>query len=220
MSKGIPKHGGSQKHLNKGGNEGNKYGAGNKRPRGKAHGFGSVPEEIRTKAATLIAIGDVSYTEIAKQCEIDETTLYGWRKEEWFIKKVAAALDHLRQTVMKEGIADRVERVKRLQKRWDGINKVFQERGDDPIHSSHPGWTTGLLCHEQRSIGSGDLASVVDIYKVDVGTIKEEREIAKQAAQELGQWTEKIQQSYDLSNLTDEELETLERISSKLAPKS
>ncbi len=171
-------------------------------------------------AAVELALGDKSETKIAEEAGVDRRTVYNWRLNEVFAKRVEENKAEIRKQVLEEGIANVVTRVRRYNKRWNQLNTVFDERAEDKSHASVPGWTTGLLCHEQRSIGSGDLATVVDIYKVDVGSIKEEREIAKQAAQELGQWEEKTRHSFDLSKLTDEELEAFERISSKITPGS
>lgn len=200
-----------QGRLKRGGNEGNVYGAGKK--------TNAVFKKSRTLAISLVAIGEKTFDDIAKECGIGADTFLTWRKDPEFIAAVDRAKEEVRQTILKTGIADRVERVRRLNKRFDGLNQVFEERGADPTHQDVPGWSTGLLCHEQKGVGSGPLAEVVDVYKVDAGAIREERELAKQAAQELGQWTEKVQNSFDLSNLTDEELDVLERIQSKLTAK-
>jgi hypothetical protein len=197
--------------LNRGGNDGNKFGAGRKE--GTTQGN---KQALMAKAAVMAANG-ASHTEIAEAVDRAPDTICEWAQTDEFKRLVQEQLDAARKVILETGIADRVERVKRLGKRWNQINEVFQARANDPGHISVPGWDTGLLCHEQKSLGSGDLATVVDVYKVDTATIKEEREISKQAAQELGQWTEKVQTSYDLSNLSDEELEALERISNKLA---
>ena len=123
----------------------------------------------------------------------------------------------LRDQVLTEGISNVADRIRRYDQRWNQIHQIFQERGADPAHADTPGWRTGLLCHEQKSIGAGALATIVDMYRVDTAALKEERDLAKQAAQELGQWTEKTESSFDLSSLSDEELEVLERIRAKVS---
>jgi len=204
-----PKTGEPQGGLNSGGNWGNAFNAGRK-----------ITEETGTvcksKAPALIALGEYSRAKIAELVGVRPETIGIWMRDPKFVKKVEDAKEQIHQAILQEGIGNRLERVKRLHTRWNQIDEVFLARAEDPSHALQPGWTTGLLCHEQRSLGSGELATVVDIYKVDIGTIKEERELAKQAAQELGQWTEKTQTTVDLSKLSDEDLENLERISSKL----
>lgn len=145
----------------------------------------------KEKAAVLVALGELTNAQIAEQCEVGESTIYNWKGSTEFKERVEENKEEIRKRVFTEGIGDLLARVRRYNKRWGQIDQVFAERAADPAHSSVPGWTTGLLCHEQKSLGSGDLATVIDVYRVDVGTIKEERELAKQAAQDLGQWSEK-----------------------------
>jgi len=47
------------------------------------------------------------------------------------------------------------------------------------------------MCHQVKGIGRGEDFEVVHIYAVDGTLLREIREIEKQAAQELGQWSEK-----------------------------
>jgi hypothetical protein len=54
-----------------------------------------------------------------------------------------------------------------------------------------PGADTGLLMRTWKQIGSGDSAVIVEEYQVDTGLLKALLDHEKQAAQELGQWSEK-----------------------------
>jgi hypothetical protein len=54
-----------------------------------------------------------------------------------------------------------------------------------------PGASTALLVRRERSVGSGQNQKFVAEYKVDTGLLRELRKLEKQAAIELGQWTEK-----------------------------
>jgi len=177
-------------------------------------------DETKEQAAVLVAVGELTGQEICKECGIVESTLYLWKNSEEFQSRVQENRDEIRKRVFSEGVADLANRVRRYNRRWNQINRIFEQRAADTTHAGVPGWDTGLLCHEQKSLGSGEIATVIDVYKADVGTIKEERELAKQAAQELGQWEEKTRTSFDLSSLSDEDLLALERLSSKIAPKS
>lgn len=177
-------------------------------------------DETKETAAVLLAVGELTNEEVAEKVGVDRVTLYRWSLLQEFKDRITANQEEIRKRVFSEGVADLAGRVRRYNKRWNQINRIFEARAADATHAGVPGWETGLLCHEQKSIGSGELATVIDQYKVDVGTIKEERELAKQAAQELGQWEEKTKTSFDLSNLSDEDLNALERISSKITPKS
>lgn len=176
---------------------------------------GFVWNERTELAVVLLAQGE-SKVGVAEACGVAKSTIFNWLKVREFAQQVEETKRVMRDQVLQEGIANLVNRVRRYDLRWNQIDQFFRERGADPAHTAYPGWKTGLLCHEQKSIGAGALACIVDMYKVDTATIKEERDLAKQAAQELGQWTEKSETSFDLSGLSDEELETLERIRGKV----
>jgi predicted transcriptional regulator len=166
-------------------------------------------------AAMELSVGGKANYEVAELLGVTPVCVAQWKQKPEFQERMKENFKEFRQRVMSEGIADRINRIKRLNLRWNQIDKVFKDRSKDTSHMSVPGWDTGLLTHEQKSIGSGELATVIDVYRVDTPTIKEEREIAKQAAQELGQWEEKVRQVIDTSLLTDEELEIVERIQSR-----
>lgn len=87
-------------------------------------------------------------------------------------------------------IARRFRRVERLNKRWLAIEDLIDARGTE-LTGTAPGGETGLLAHDIKVVGGGDNAITVDVYEFDAALIKEERELAKQAAVELGQWEEK-----------------------------
>lgn len=143
------------------------------------------------RAAQLLADGKLTLGEIAEELDIDPKTLWNWRKESEFAARVEELLEAFRQEVRRRGIAVRERRLQVLDDTWDRLQRVIQERADDPTHANVPGWKTGLLVHNVKSVGGGDNATVVDLYEIDTGLLRELREHKKQAAQELGQWTEK-----------------------------
>ncbi len=53
------------------------------------------------------------------------------------------------------------------------------------------GGASGLIVHQVKMIGRGEEAQIVHEYVIDAGMLREMREHEKQAAMELGQWTEK-----------------------------
>jgi hypothetical protein len=143
--------------------------------------------------------------EAAQGAGVVPSTVKRWQKGDAEFKRlIEEAKKMLEQETLKASITDRAARIARLQKRWDAIDVLIQARADDPQHMSVPGTETGLLAHEQKSLGSGELATVVDVYRADVALLKEERGLAKQAAIEMGEWQEKIQ--HDFTTLPDEDL--------------
>jgi len=85
-------------------------------------------------------------------------------------------------------ITEREERLKAAQERWDGMREVIQARktGD---------WSralkTGLCVRQQRVIGAGKNAKIIEDYEVDTALLDALASLEKQVAIETGQWTEK-----------------------------
>ena len=83
-------------------------------------------------------------------------------------------------------ISSRNARVQALQHRWDRMRRVIDERAASPDFAEVPGRTTGLLVKDYKGKAADTL-----VYKVDTGLLAELRNHEKQAAEELGQWSEK-----------------------------
>lgn len=90
------------------------------------------------------------------------------------------------------GIASRENRIAAANDRWDRMKRVIDERAADPTMEKVPGGRTGLLVRTYKIVGTGPSAYTVDEFAVDTGLLKEMRELEKEAAQEVGQWLEKI----------------------------
>jgi Terminase small subunit len=108
--------------------------------------------------------------------------------------KVRSRIRELRETLSAATIAleisSRNSRVAALQKRWDRLRSslelLLDERGKDM--ADVPGGASGLLCRDWK----GKLADK-EVSRIDPGVVAvvaELRNHEKQAAQELGQWTE------------------------------
>ena len=144
-----------------------------------------------TEAAKAVAVADLSYTEIAKQAGVTYQTLWNWRSHPDFKARVDEHVEEFRETVRRRGIAQLERRVDALNTRWNLMHRVIAERAESPVMRGVPGGGTGLMVRTVKGVGKGDDFQLVEIYEVDVGLLKELREHEKQAAQELGQWTEK-----------------------------
>lgn len=144
----------------------------------------------KEKAAVLLGLGELTIAEIAKDLDVAERTVYRWQTDSEFQARVDENREAIRKEVLRVGITNQVNRLKRLDKRWRQIDQLITERGRE-MDGDVAGGGTGLLAHDKKSIGSGDSAYEVDVYRADVALLKEERELAKQAAIEIGQWQEK-----------------------------
>ena len=144
----------------------------------------------REKAAWLKAEGDLSEYEIATQCGVSRETIQVWARSPEFQARIDEHVAEILKALRSTGIGNVANRIKRLDRDWKKLQKIVEARAAaaDP---DIPGMDTGHITHTEKMIGQGPMAQVIDEYRVDVATLKELRDIEKQAAQELGQWTEK-----------------------------
>lgn len=161
--------------------------------------------EARENAAQLIAEGRLSVGEIAAKLDIPSRTLYEWRRNPDFSGRVDAIVEEVRTALTRRAVAMAEQRVARLNRDWFRLQQVIDERAADPTMADVPGGTTGLVVRTVKKIGSGEDSEIVYEYRVDDGTLAELRQIEKQAAQELGQWTERsvvedARKSYETAN--------------------
>jgi hypothetical protein len=104
--------------------------------------------------------------------------------------EVQAEIDEWRASVRNRAIASMEYRVSKLddmeRRYWELIEARAHELGDEV-----DGGDTGLLVRQTKVIGTGNHAQTITEYKADTAVTKEIRDTYKQAAQELGQWTER-----------------------------
>lgn len=162
------------------------------------------PKEI---AAQLIAEGELKDAEIAakKEVNVERQTLWNWRQVPEFAARIEEHLAKIRAVCQRRAISFAERRVERLNRDWLRMQRVIEERAEDPRLAHVPGGTTGLIVHNVKGVGRGDDFQLIDLYEVDTGLLRELRETEKQAAQELGQWVE----HKALRNTDGEELESL-----------
>lgn len=171
---------------------------------------GLTPREDR--AAWLVAADELSDEAIAAECKIGRTTLHRWRQQSAFQQRVAEHASALEAETQRHAIAKRRKRVAALQRRWDGMHRVIDERAQDVASGGvmvetpngreriiAPGWETGLLVRTEKQIGAGERAVHVVEFAVDTGLLKELRAHEEQAAKELGQWSEKHEHSGEVT---------------------
>jgi transposase len=145
----------------------------------------------REEAAKLVADDKLADEVIAAQVGITRQTLATWKTVPEFVKRVSEHREAWRQAIMTQGIADKVNRIRRLNTDWERMQQVIIERADDPRNQEIPGGKTGLLVKQLKGIGKGADFQIVEEFAVDAGLLSELRQTEQQAARELGQWTEK-----------------------------
>lgn len=152
---------------------------------------GSTLSANQIQAAQMLADGSFTVAEIAEQIGVKDRTIYRWQKDPEFQATLNRHRDALEAAILQEGIARKAQRIKRYAERLAKLDQVIEERGNDRQMVNIPGGTTGLIVRQLKSIGVGAHNREVEEFVVDTGTLREIRELEKQAAQELGQWVDK-----------------------------
>lgn len=117
---------------------------------------------------------------------------------------VAEHVAEFRSRIEAEGIANQQNRIDAYNKRWKLLEQIRKERSEDDFLSDVPGGSTGFVVKVLKNVkhqyipdaddeDGKESAMVIETWEsaVDTGFLKEFRELEKQAAQDLGQWTEK-----------------------------
>jgi len=161
------------------------------------------------RAAGLVAEDTLSDDEIAATIGVKRRTLTRWRGRDEFTARVADLVETAKAAARALTIASKEMRVRRLAERAGKLDEVFAARAVE--HADVPGGATGLLVREPRIVKVYDVKNwrkgddeeeerlaptgsvrVAYAYKVDTASLAELRAVEKQAAQELGEWVEKV----------------------------
>jgi transposase-like protein len=141
------------------------------------------------RAAQLLAEGKLTVAEVARKAKVNPKTLWDWRQEPEFaayLKEMVAQYATLAERFSIGRVAKRVEV---LDQNWRDMQRLKKERGRSDEMQRVAGGRTGLLVHDVKTVGSGEHARQVDIYRFDAALMREMRETAREAAEELGQRT-------------------------------
>ena len=147
--------------------------------------------DAKLLAADLTCRGNVTDEDIAAQCKVTRRTVARWKTNPQFQEKVCEFVKETEERLLTEGVASRVERVKRLNRDWERMQRVLDARAESMVDVDEGG-ETGLLVRQRKGLGSGDNFEIVEEYTVDTGLLRELRECEKQAAIEVGQWAETV----------------------------
>ena len=110
--------------------------------------------------------------------------------------EVADRLREWRATVQKQAITIQQYRIARLADLEQRCVSIIEERAVE-MEGEVAGGGSGLLVRQKKVIRSGDDITIEYQYVVDTGLIKELRELLKQAAQEVGDWTDNKRITFD-----------------------
>lgn len=145
----------------------------------------------RTLAAQLVAEDELTDEKIAERCRHRRNWLAQLKHDDRFKLRVRGLQDQMRAELLERGVRERFNRVDALNDRHERMQKVIAARAEAPEMQDVPGGDTGLLVQRVKGVGGGDNFTIVHEYLVDTALLAELRATEKQAAEELGQWTEK-----------------------------
>lgn len=185
--------------------------------------------DSKEQAALLLAEGKQSISAIAAQLTVSEKTVDRWNAQPEFRARIEQHVGAFREHASAQKYATKGERVAVLGLLIDKQLQIIAERGDSLEMQSVPGGTGGLVCVTWKKLGSGEEADLVPEYTADTGLAREIRGSLEQIAEELGQRVTRNEHTgknggpiqvapakLDLSNLTDAELEQLDRIAQRV----
>lgn len=164
------------------------------------------------QAAALVADDRLTNERIADRVGVTRKTIERWKSSEPFATHVKAIVQAARAEAMQHGIAVKEERVRGYQQRSRLMWQLLAARAEhgralrdaavtgktpgglplpdgwEKAKTPPPGIETGLLVKQTKFSPSG-----VEIteWAVDTGTLTAMLALEKQAAVEMGQWTEK-----------------------------
>jgi hypothetical protein len=143
------------------------------------------------RVARMVAEDLLTDRRIAKEAKIATATLERWKLHPDFAARVAELVKAFGDRCANIAIAKRHRRIADYDERKRRMVALIRARANDPEHRVAVGGDTGLLVRTIKQIGGGETAEKVEEFHVDAALLKELRELEKQAAQDLGQWTEK-----------------------------
>lgn len=146
----------------------------------------------RYRAALLLAEDDLSHEAIAEAAGITSRTLRTWKQNSEFAAQVGDYVGQLQAAMLRYRIAKKRHRLKVLNDLHEKLLTVLEERAEEYAGKA-PGGATGTVVMQLKQIGTGPFAQTVEEYAVDIATIKQIMALEQQAAQELGQWQDRVQ---------------------------
>jgi hypothetical protein len=141
-------------------------------------------DEQRCKAAQQVAEGQSTEHQIAEGLGVGRATIERWKAHVEFQARVKEIVDETAAALKKQGIRIKETRLAKLDRMVRRIESVIAGRAEDMPEA--PGGKSGLLARDYKGKDADRT-----VYKFDAPMVKEYRECLKQAAIELGEWTEK-----------------------------
>lgn len=183
----------------------------------------------RERAAALVAEDRLTDAAIAAEVGCSRRTITTWKAHPGFRAGVIGHVADTRRALVAQGVGSKLYRLWLLNDAVERLVGVLRARARDKALADVPGGALGLLVRKGvRYLPTDDGFEPWFEHAVDTGLLRELRECLKQAAQEVGDWSERYELSGagvgpvrvvedDLSTLSDDELDDeLARINARL----
>lgn len=156
----------------------------------------------REKAAALLASPDQTSETIGKAVGVTARQIDNWRAHPDFRVRVAEHVAAQTAAIQVKGIAARENRVAAYNDRWERMQRLLAARAAGMGQDEIEGGDTGLLVRKVKTVQLLNGVSITRTeafeYELDAALLREMRELEKQAAMEVGQWTEKNQNTTEV----------------------
>lgn len=141
------------------------------------------------RGALMVAKGEKTRHQIAVELEISYQLLSGWINDDpEFQAEVESIKAEIKQALIEQGIAAKAVRLEKYNRIVERIESVIDSRSKSCAAGLIAGGESGLIAHDVRLTRSGE---PIDIGRFDGALVREFRETLKQAAIEVGDWSEK-----------------------------
>ncbi len=146
----------------------------------------------RHRAALLIAEDDLSHEAIAETIGVTSRTLRNWKQHPEFAAQVGDYVGQMQAAMLRYRVAKKRHRLKVINDLWLKLLTVIDERAEEYAGQA-PGGATGTVVKQIKQIGAGRDVQIIEEYATDTATIKQIMALQQMAAQELGQWQDRVQ---------------------------
>lgn len=136
---------------------------------------------------------EIPERQIADKIGVNRAAICRWKRVyPAFLETVARYRTQLANEILERGIAQKHNRIKSADRRWNKLNGLIDARATDaaanPEFVGVPGADSGLLVRLRKCVGGGQHGEFINEFVVDHDTLKEIRALEEHAAKELGQY--------------------------------
>lgn len=172
-------------------------------------------------AAALLAEGRLTIPQVAERMKVTSRAVDKWKAHPEFAAKIRAIMAEAEQAVTQYAVAQKAQRVARLNQDWlslqdvqDARKAAMADQDADPLRLGQfraaalaAGMTSGNVVVEWVTSPTGGFRPQ---FKVDTSLLREVRDIEKQVAAELANWEQTLNvkgPTDDVKKLSDAEIE-------------